>query len=58
LKKELDYARGFLTSIDKKLSNERFVNHAPKPVVEKELQKKADAEAKIKGIEEQLKRLL
>lgn len=58
LKKEVEYAKGFLKSIDKKLSNERFVNSAPDAVVEKERQKKADAEAKIKAIEEQLKRLV
>jgi valyl-tRNA synthetase len=58
LKNELEYARGFLNSINKKLSNERFVNNAPQAVVEKERQKLADTEAKIKGIEEQLKRLI
>ena len=57
LRKELEYARGFMKSIDKKLSNERFVGSAPAEVVEKERQKKADTEAKIKAIEEQLKML-
>ncbi len=41
----------------KKLSNERFVNNAPAKVVEMEKKKQADAEAKIKVIEEQLKAL-
>ena len=58
LSKELEYSKGFLLSISKKLSNERFVNHAPEQVVEKERQKMTDTEAKIKGIEEQLKKLL
>ncbi len=57
LESELHYAKGFLNSVDKKLSNERFVNHAPEQVVEKEKQKKADAEAKIRVIEEQLSAL-
>ena len=58
LSKELEYSKGFLLSINKKLSNDRFVNHAPVQVVEKERQKLADTEAKIKGIEEQLKGLV
>jgi valyl-tRNA synthetase len=57
LQEDLKYARGFLKSVEKKLSNERFVNNAPDQVVEKERQKKADAEAKIRVIEEQLSSL-
>ncbi|MBK7940535.1 MAG: valine--tRNA ligase [Flavobacteriales bacterium] len=51
---ELTYLRGFLTSVDKKLSNERFVAGAPAQVLENERKKKADAEAKIKSLEERL----
>ena len=51
---ELNYARGFLNSVDKKLSNERFVAGAPAQVLEVERKKKADAEAKIKALEERL----
>ena len=58
MKKELEYAKGFLESINKKLSNDRFVNHAPEQVVNKERQKQSDALAKIKGLEEQIKRLI
>jgi len=54
LETELKYARGFLASVEKKLSNERFVSNAPEQVIEKEKQKKADAESKIRVIEEQL----
>ncbi|KAA9340585.1 valine--tRNA ligase [Adhaeribacter soli] len=54
LQKELEYTKGFLASVDKKLSNERFVSGAPAIVLEKEYQKKADAEAKIKALEESL----
>ena len=57
IEEELKYTRGFLTSVEKKLSNERFVNNAPAAVVEKERQKLADAEARIKVLEEQLKGL-
>jgi len=51
---ELAYLRGFLTSVDKKLGNERFVAGAPPQVLENERKKKADAEAKIKALEERL----
>ena len=57
IKEELNYTRGFLKSVHKKLSNERFVNNAPAAVVEKEQQKQADAEARIKVLEEQLRGL-
>ncbi|NMM48588.1 valine--tRNA ligase [Marinigracilibium pacificum] len=54
IQKELEYTKGFLNSVQKKLSNERFVSNAPEKVVAMEQQKKADAEAKIKALEEQL----
>lgn len=54
---ELEYTRGFLESVMKKLSNERFVNNAPASVVELERKKQSDAETKIKALEERLKEL-
>ena len=57
LKEELKYAEGFKTSVMKKLGNERFVNNAPAPVLEKERQKLADAEGKIKQLTESLEKL-
>ncbi len=57
IEEELNYTRGFRKSVLKKLSNERFVNNAPAAVVEKERQKQADAEARIKVLEVQLKGL-
>lgn len=51
---ELTHLRGFLASVEKKLSNERFVAGAPPQVLEIERKKKADAEAKIKALEERL----
>ena len=54
LEEELRYAQGFLKSVEAKLANERFVSGAPAAVVEKERKKKADAEAKIAVIEQQL----
>ena len=57
LEEELDYTRGFLRSVEKKLSNERFVNSAPEKVVAIEQQKKQDAEAKIEAIQASLKAL-
>ncbi|WP_207421028.1 valine--tRNA ligase [Desertivirga brevis] len=52
--KELDYLRGFLKSVDAKLSNERFVQNAKPEIVDNERKKKADAEAKITILEEGL----
>jgi len=54
LKQELKYTQGFLNSVMKKLSNERFVNNAPEQVIVIERKKQTDAEAKIKAIEDQL----
>ncbi|MHC1705841.1 MAG: valine--tRNA ligase [Tenuifilaceae bacterium] len=54
LKAELEYTQGFLASVMKKLSNERFVNSAPAQVVDIEKRKQADAESKIKVIEERI----
>jgi valyl-tRNA synthetase len=54
LEEELKYTRGFLDSVMKKLSNERFVSSAPAAVVATERAKQADAEAKIKVIEERI----
>lgn len=57
LTKDLEYLKGFLASVEKKLSNERFVQNAKAEAVDAERQKKADAEAKIAVIEESLKSL-
>jgi valyl-tRNA synthetase len=57
LEDELDYVRGFLKSVEKKLGNERFVEHAPREVVDKERQKMSDAAGKIAVLEAQIKKL-
>ncbi|MGC4056975.1 MAG: hypothetical protein QM743_02500 [Chitinophagaceae bacterium] len=54
LQKDLDYLKGFLQSVDKKLSNEKFVSNAKPEVIDAERKKQADAQAKIKAIEESL----
>jgi len=54
LQKDLDYLKGFLVSVEKKLGNERFVQNAKPEVIDAERKKKADAEEKIKVIEESL----
>jgi valyl-tRNA synthetase len=54
IQKDLEYQRGFLQAVEKKLSNERFVQNAKPEVVEIERKKKADAEQKIKTLEESL----
>ena len=57
LLKDLEYQKGFIASVDKKLLNEKFVNNAKAEIVDIERKKKADAEAKVKAIEESLARL-
>lgn len=54
LQDELKYQQGFLASVLKKLSNESFVSKAPAKVIEMERKKQADAESKIKSIEESI----
>jgi valyl-tRNA synthetase len=55
--KDLEYLLGFKKSTEAKLANERFVANAKPELVEKERQKLADAEAKIKALEEMILRL-
>jgi valyl-tRNA synthetase len=57
IQEDLDYNRGFLVSVMKKLDNEHFVKNAPADVLELERKKKSDAESKIKSLEEALKSL-
>lgn len=57
LEEELKYQQGFLNSVAKKLSNERFVSNAPEAVVAAEKKKMADAELRIKSIGETLAKL-
>ncbi len=57
MEEELNYTMGFKKSVAKKLSNERFIRGAHKQVVTNERKKLADAEAKIKALEESLKSL-
>ncbi|MBR5030532.1 MAG: class I tRNA ligase family protein, partial [Muribaculaceae bacterium] len=54
LEKELQYTQGFLASVEKKLSNERFVANAPEAVVAAERKKQADAQSKIATLQETL----
>ncbi len=54
LLKDLEHQQGFLASVQKKLGNERFVQNAKPEVIELEQKKLADAEARIKTIEESL----
>jgi len=55
LEAEILYFQGFLASVEKKLSNERFVQNAKPEVVDLEKKKQADAIEKIKMLEESLK---
>ncbi|MEI8225352.1 MAG: valine--tRNA ligase [Bacteroidota bacterium] len=57
IQEDLDYNRGFLVNVMKKLANEHFVQNAPAKVLELERKKKSDAESKIKSLEERMKEL-
>lgn len=52
MQKEMDYLKGFLESVEKKLSNERFMSNAKPEVIDGERKKKADAEAKMRALQE------
>jgi valyl-tRNA synthetase len=54
VEKEIKRMEGFIIGIDKKLSNEKFVNNAPEKVIAMERKKKEDAEAKIKMLQSKL----
>jgi|WetSurMetagenome_2_1015567.scaffolds.fasta_scaffold01169_3 valyl-tRNA synthetase len=54
---DLEYNRGFLVSVMKKLENERFVQNAPANVLDLERKKKSDTEMKISSLEERMKEL-
>ncbi len=58
LTEELKYQQGFLQSVMAKLSNESFVSKAPAKVIDMERKKQADAESKIKTLEESIKKLM
>ncbi|SHN12721.1 valine--tRNA ligase [Mucilaginibacter sp. OK098] len=57
LQKEKEYLIGFLKGVNSKLGNERFMSNAKPDIIEVELKKKADAEAKLKILEENLSAL-
>jgi valyl-tRNA synthetase len=54
MEKDVAYLKGFIVSVDKKLTNEKFVQNAKPEVIDNERKKRADAEAKIKTLEESL----
>ena len=57
MEEELKYQEGFLSSVEKKLSNERFVSNAPEKVVEIERKKAKDAQTKIAVLKSRLSTL-
>lgn len=58
LEREIDYLKGFLKSVEAKLSNDRFVQNAKAEIVDIERRKKEDALAKMKILEEGLASLV
>lgn len=57
LAEEIKYQEGFLSSVEKKLSNDRFVAGAPKAVVDKERKKLADGQDRLRILQENLAKL-
>lgn len=57
LTSELEYTKGFLKTVLKKLDNKRFVDNAPAQVIDAERKKKADADMKIQTLEQQISNL-
>jgi valyl-tRNA synthetase len=55
--RELEYLKGFLVSVNKKLSNQKFIENARPEVIAIEQKKRIDAEEKIRVLEESLERL-
>ncbi|MFT4567973.1 MAG: valyl-tRNA synthetase, partial [Saprospiraceae bacterium] len=58
IESDLKYARGFVLSVKKKLTNERFVNNAPEAVVNNERKKLEDGKERVRFLEENLENLL
>ena len=58
VQKEIEYAEGFLASVSKKLSNDRFVNNAPVQVVSNERKKQSDGEKRLLILKESLEGLM
>jgi valyl-tRNA synthetase len=54
IQKEIEKMQGYLKSTEKKLANEKFVQNAPDEIVEKERQKKKDAESNLEKLRKQL----
>ncbi len=57
LEEEIKYTRGFIKSIETKLSNEKFVSNAPEKVLDMERKKLSDGQAKLKQLEQNLSQL-
>jgi len=57
LHEEIDYYKGFIASVEKKLSNEKFVANAKPEIIENERKKMADGLSKLKSLEESLAKL-
>ena len=55
MQKELDYLKGFMVSVSKKLDNEKFVANAKPEVIENERKKMADAAARVQTLEESMR---
>jgi len=57
LNQELEYTRGFLETVRKKLTNENFLNNAPQKVIDIERKKQKDAQSRMLVLEKKLKEL-
>ncbi len=55
--KEIEYYKGFIASVEKKLSNEKFVSNAKPEIIENERKKLADGQSKLASLEDSIKKL-
>ncbi len=57
IQEEIEYYKGFIVSVEKKLSNEKFVVNAKAEIIENERKKMADGLSKLKSLEDSLAKL-
>ncbi|MBK9794765.1 MAG: valine--tRNA ligase [Sphingobacteriales bacterium] len=57
IQEEIEYYKGFIASVEKKLGNEKFVANAKPEIIENERKKMADGQSKLQSLEESLSKL-
>jgi valyl-tRNA synthetase len=57
IQEEIEYYKGFIASVEKKLGNEKFVANAKPEIIENERKKMADGQSKLQSLQESLSKL-